>query len=304
MILVTGAAGLVGYPVAVRLAAGGRDLVATDAQAPALALAAPFVVADLRSPGALAEIIARYKVTTVIHCGAISGRMVAPNEPYRVASVNVTGTIHLAEAARLAKVERFIALSSIGVYCHQATLDPVTEEAPLPGHDIYSASKVAMEAVLRGYRHDFGLPVTVLRASSIFGPGRRTPCFIRAMLEAGLEGRVAAVSDAGDCRRQFLYIDDAVDAVFLALDATVPLDFAYNVTGGTWLTESEVAAIALRAVPTLKVAVGPVPPLCLDGRMGPLAIGKIAGALGYQPKVSLEEGIRRYWTYLTERQGR
>jgi nucleoside-diphosphate-sugar epimerase len=298
MILVTGAAGLFGHPLAKRLAAAGRRVVATDLRAPDEPLDCRFVAADLRDAGAIAQIIEREKITRVIHAGAISGRMVAPTEPHRIMSVNVTGTLEIAEACRAAGIERLIVLSSIGVYGDQPTLDPVPETAQLLGVDAYSASKIAMESVLKGYRQDFGLPATVIRASSTFGPGRRTPCFIRGMLEAHRAGRPAQASDDGICRRQFLFVEDAVRAVCLALDAELPLDFAYNVTGGTWLTEAEVAAAAMRAVPSLRVEIGTVPPLCLDGRMGPLSLDRIGRDLGYRPEVSLEEGIARYAAFL------
>jgi nucleoside-diphosphate-sugar epimerase len=300
MILVTGAAGLVGEAVARALIAAGHAVVATDLAAPATPLACPFVAADLREAGVVADMIAAHAVDRVVHAGAISGGMVAPKDPYLVTMVNVTGSIHLAEACRLAGVRRLIALSSIGVYGDQAGTDPVPEDAPLNASDVYSCSKIAMERILHGYRAKFGLPATVLRISSIYGPGRRTPCFVRGLLDAALEGRAVTVSDDTVHRRQFVHIDDAARAVCLALLAADLAYEVYNVTGGIWLTEGEVAAIVREAAPELRAEVGPIPPLALDGRMGPLAIDRAQADLGYAPKVSLAEGVGRFAAYLRQ----
>jgi len=294
MILVTGAAGLVGYSVVHRLVREGSEVVATDSRPPPESLDCRFVEADLRDSMAMSAIFADHRIRKVVHAGAISGSMVAPDDPLRVMTVNVAGTIYLAEACRLAQVERLIALSSIGVYGDQAGTKPVTEDAPRSGTDIYSCSKIAMESVLLGYRVNFGLPVHLLRMSSIFGPHRRTPCFVRGLIEATEEGHEAIASDDTQHRRQFLYIEDAVEAVNLALAAPCIRNFAYNITGGTWLTESEVVDIARQALPTLKARVENVPPLGLDGRMGALDTTLATADLGYRPRVALREGIAKY----------
>jgi UDP-glucuronate 4-epimerase len=294
MILVTGGTGLVGHRLANRLAREGKSVIATDVRTPDTPLACPFVEADLRDPAAISGLFARHDIRQVVHGGAISGSMVAPNDPLRVMSVNVTGTILMAEACRLARVERMVALSSIGVYGDQPGTAPVREDAPLLGPDVYSCSKIAMESVLFGYRENFALPAYVLRMSSIFGPGRRTPCFIRALLEAAEKGCEVTVSTDTDHRRQFLYIDDAVEAVWLALVTPKVPEFVYNITGGTWLTEGEVIDAVRRVVPRLNAKIGDVPPLGLDGRMPRLDTTLAARDLGYAPRSTLEAGVARY----------
>ncbi len=294
MTLVTGAAVLVGHPVANRLARAGMSVIANDARPPDRPLDCPFVAADLRDPASVFGLFERHDITEVIHGGAISGGLVAPNDPLLVMSVNVTGTILMAEAARLAKVRRFLGLSSIGVYGDQPGTGLVPETARRPATDTYSCSKIAMEAVLYGYRESFGLPAFLLRMSSIFGPGRRTPCFIRGLLEAADAGRAVTVSADTDHRRQFLYIDDAVEAVWLALTTPEVPEFTSTFPGGTWRAEGEVIAAALRAVPGRKASTGDMAPLGLDGKMGPLDIALAARDLGYAPRIGIEEGIAKY----------
>jgi len=298
MILVTGAAGLVGGAVTRRLVAAGSSVVATDAREPVDPLPCPFVAADIRQPDAVGRLLQDHGVRQVVHSGAISGGMVAPNDPLLVMTVNVTGTIHVAEACRLAGVERLVGLSSIGVYGDQIGTAPVPEDAPKNGTDVYSCSKIAMESVLLAYRQNFGLPVTILRLSSTFGPGRTTPCFIRGLLDAALEGRKVMVSDDTAYRRQFIYIDDAAEAVCLALAAPASGEFVYNISAGVWLTEGEVVRIAKEVVPALQAEIGAVRPLGLDGLMGPLDITRAQNNLGYRPTTSLAAGIRDFATCL------
>jgi nucleoside-diphosphate-sugar epimerase len=301
MILVTGAAGLVGYPLAQRLIRTGETVIASDAREPDRPLDCRFIQADLRNPDAVAGLFEGRDIRKVVHAGAISGGLVAPNDPLLVMSVNVTGTILMAEACRLAKVERVVGLSSIGVYGDQPGTAPVREDAHRLATDVYSCSKIAMESVFLGYREKFGLPAVLLRMSSIFGPGRRTPCFIRGLLEAADEGRAVTVSADTGHRRQFLYVDDAVEAVCLALATPVLPGFVYNITGGTWLTEAEVIAAAMRVVPALKAETGDIPPLGLDGMMGPLDITRAGRDLDYTPRTGLEAGIAHYARWRAER---
>jgi UDP-glucose 4-epimerase/UDP-glucuronate 4-epimerase len=293
-ILVTGAAGLVGQRLVRSLAAGGAAVVGTDRQAPSEDLGVRFVAVDLLDAVALQKLVGSERVGRIVHCGAISGQMVAPGDPWLVMAVNVAGTLNLAEAARRAGVARFVAMSSVAVYGDQPTLAPVTESTPLRAVDVYGASKVAAEAVLRGYRQEHGLPVVALRASSIYGPGRRTACFIRELLESAKAGRPVSVSDDPVCRRQFVHVDDVVAALALALRAEPLPDFAYNISGGVWLTELAVAA----AVPGLRIVDRRAPPRCIDGRIGPLDLEQARRDLGYAPAVALGPGIADYARHL------
>lgn len=155
---------------------------------------------------ALTELMRDARVSAVVHAGAISGPMVVAGDPHHVMSVNVAGTLNVAEAALRAGVERLVALSSAGVYGPQATLDPVREDAPLNATNIYGASKIAAETVLRAYRQDHGLPVIALRPSSVYGPGRMTACFIRDMIDHAQRGDPLALAPEGARRRQFVQV--------------------------------------------------------------------------------------------------
>jgi len=296
--LVTGAAGLVGAAVVRRLAADEGSLIATDMRDARVPDGARFEVADLMNQSAMAALLRSYAVDTVIHCGAISGPMVAADNPHLVASVNIGGTLNLAEAARKAGVQRFLALSSISVYGMQTTFDPVTEDAPLNANDVYGASKIAMEAILRAYRYDLGMPTMVLRVASVYGPGRTTDCFIRDLIRGAATGTAIELFDEGGFRRQFIHIDDVVRGIVQSLSAKVWNEFVYNIGGGEWLTEREVAALAAPILPRLQIAAARAPARCIDGHMGPLDFRRASAAFGYAPQTSVSQGIASYAAHL------
>jgi UDP-glucuronate 4-epimerase len=297
-ILITGAAGLVGAAVVRRLAVDEQVLIATDIRDANVPEGARFEAADLTNQAAMAALLRNNAVDTVIHCGAISGPMVAADNPHLVASVNIGGTLNLAEAARKAGVKRFLALSSISVYGVQTTLDPVTEDAPLNANDVYGASKIAMEAILRAYRYDLGMPTIVLRIASVYGPGRTTDCFIRDLIRSAATGTAIELFEEGGLRRQFIHINDVVRGIVQSLSAGLWNDFVYNIGGGEWLTEREIAAVASPILPRLQIAATQAPARCIDGYMGPLEFRRASATFGYAPQTSLSQGIASYAAHL------
>jgi UDP-glucuronate 4-epimerase len=293
-ILVTGAAGLIGGRLVARLAAEGAAVIATDRRASETPAGARWATVDLMDGPALAALTRDARVGRVVHAGAISGPMVAAGDPHQVMSVNIGGALNVAEAALRAGVERVVALSSAGVYGAQPIFDPVREEAPLNATDIYGASKIAAETVLRAYWHNHGLPVITLRPSSVYGPGRTTACFIRDMIDHARRGVPLALAPEGACRRQFVHVDDVVAAILGALNAPRLDHFAYNVSGGTWLSEREVVAQAATVLPGLQIASVAAPARCLDGEMGPLDTARVQAAFGFSPSIPLAEGVAAY----------
>jgi len=300
-ILVTGAAGFVGAAVVRRLAAEGQSLIATDMRDANVPDGVRFEAADLTNQAAVAALLRSHAVDAVIHCGAISGPMVAAGDPHRVAAVNVGGTLNLAEAARTAGVTRFLALSSISVYGPQAMLNPVTEEASLNATAVYGASKIAMEAILRAYRYDLGMPTIALRIASVYGPGRTTDCFIRDLISSAAAGTAISLFDENGFRRQFVHIDDVTRGIVQSISAKHWNDFTYNIGGAEWLTERELAALAARILPRLQIAADRAPARCIDGHMGPLDFSRASAAFGYAPQIELSQGIASYAAHLAGR---
>lgn len=296
-ILVTGANGLIGHALIRHLHGEGRKVVAMDRVVPEeLPPEIPVVIADLADALRIVETMARFSVGAVAHCGAISGPMVANDKPDLVFRINVGGTMIMAAAARQAGVGRFVFTSSVAAYGGQPTQGPVPESAPLLANDPYGASKVACEAILGAYRRA-GLDVIALRPTSVYGPRRTTDCAIRRMIEDAQAGLPTRFDLGADARRQFVHVDDTVDAMARALDASPRPRMAYNISGGTWLTLGDIAALVKRVLPRADIGFA-VPDAARDSAIGALDLDTARRELGYVPRISLEDGIRTYADWL------
>jgi len=286
-VLVTGSSGLIGHRVAGLLIASGVSVQGFDLRPPPAGAPFPAQVGSLADDEAVAA--AMRGCDAVVHFGAVSGPMLLLDNPAAIATANVGACMAVFAAAHRAGVRRLVWASSIAVYGDQATLDPVTEDAPLHPASFYAETKVAGEALLHGYVRHYGLDAIALRLSTVYGPDRQTPCALRDMIVATREGRPVAVSAPGSGQRQYIHADDAARAVLCALGAPPDHRFAYNISGGTWLAEAEVAErlrTLLRAMTTIE---GPA--AWSDGHLGPLVIEAARRDFGYEPRVDLHDGL-------------
>jgi UDP-glucuronate 4-epimerase len=290
-ILITGAAGFIGSALGRRLMAAGERIVGLDL-VPADDALFPCVVNDVRDVEAIDDLCTAFDVDRIVHAGGISGRSVERRDKNAPIAVNVTGTATIFEAARRHGVRRVVLCSSGSVY-GSSDRDPVSEDSPLIPVNSYGASKVGSEAIMHAYAAESGVDGIALRIFQAFGPGRRTRCSIRTMVEAALEGQVATIAYREDARCQYIYIDDVVEALFAALCAGPTPQRVYNISGGTSLTLTEVANIAARILPGLSVQFGD-DPLSWEYRLKQIDISAAKRDLGYVPKVGLAEGIAAY----------
>lgn len=297
-ILVTGANGLIGHALLRRLSRQGRPAVATD-QRPIDFPDVPTMIVDLRDRPAVDALVAQYRPCAIVHAGGLSGPMAAPRDPALVFDVNVGGTLNVCEAARRHGAGRLIFLSSITAYGDQPDERDVTEATPLLATEPYGASKVAGEAVVRAFsRH--GINGTSLRLGGVYGPRRTTDCLIRLMLENALAGLPTRIGYGAGWRRQYVFVEDVIDAILLAADnRRLPLP-AYNITAGVNIPLEEVAAAAKQAFPPVDATFAPGPHP-FDNRVGRLDIAAAQRDLGFRPKTSLVEGIRAYALWLKEK---
>ena len=120
------------------------------------------------------------------------------------------------------------------------------------------------------------------------------------MIENALAGRRTSLPYGAGWYRQYVHVDDVVDAILLALDAERPPRRAYNISGGSHLTIEEVARVVAGVVPGVEVELGPGPHP-LDYRLGPFDLGAAERDLGYRPRVPLREGVARYAAWLGAR---
>ncbi|MCB8881343.1 NAD(P)-dependent oxidoreductase [Acidisoma cellulosilytica] len=298
VVLVTGAAGLLGRAVCDRLESEGKKVIATDMVARTTD-GCDLVQADLTDIHRLHAIIAGRQVSGIIHCGAFSGPMVGIDNPYRLVEVNVMGTVNLLELARIHKIPRVVCCSSTSAY-GDTPAGPVAEDVVLRPSSVYGATKAAIEPLIEGYARQHGVDGLALRFSWIYGPGRTTDCVIRTMISDALTHKPTRMSWGLDFPRQFIHVDDAASALILALRAKTMTRRTYTLTGGTYLTLGEIADIVRRVLPSadVELAMGPDP---LDDRQAEFDTTSAQSDLGFYPAKTMEAGILSYTDWLRER---
>lgn len=294
-ILITGSAGFLGRALARRLMASADDVIGLDRIA-AEELSRGTIIADLVDAAAVLEAFERVRPRTVFHLGGISGRAVSRDEPWMTVRTNVMGTANVLEAARTVGRARVVVSSSGSVY-GASTADPVQEDLPLVPLNAYGASKVGAEALVHAYGEDWGVDAVALRIFQVYGPQRATRCHLKMMLQGALAQRPAEISHRADSRRQYIYVDDAVDALLTAASARTLSRRTYNISGADSLTLAEIAAIVAQVFPGFEARFGN-DPLSREYCLGAIDMTAARRDLRFDPRVGLRLGLTMYADWL------
>src|SRR5829696_3906668 len=303
-VFVTGAYGLLGsWLVPALLARGDRVTVLQRDRAPRSALlldgvgdAVDVVHGDLVEPGLMARALGEQEVDTVFHLAAQTIVGTANRSPLSTFESNVRGTWTLLEACRLHGVERVLVAASDKAYGASATL-PYREDHPLDPRYPYDVSKAATDMIARSYWHTFGLPVAVTRFANLYGGGDLNRSrLIPEAIDAALAGRAAVIRSDGTPERDFLYVEDAVDA-YLRLADTLDGDArgeAFNAGGGAPYAVRDVVAriCALAGTDVAPDVRGTGTPAGEIDRQY-VDASKLRELTGWEPRVDLDEGLRR-----------
>ncbi|MCO5082934.1 MAG: NAD(P)-dependent oxidoreductase [Rhizobiaceae bacterium] len=293
-VLLTGASGLIGRYVHRMLRERGDKVVAIDRIAGDDVLAC-----DLSEVHRLHELGS--EAAAIIHCGAISGPMVARDNPYLIVQSNIVGTANVLELARVKGMRRVVYCSSVSAFGNTpAGLDLVPEDVVLKPTSVYGASKAAGEQLLEGYRQQHGVDSVSLRPGWVYGPGRTTDCAIRTMIEDAQAERPTSFPFGRDFYRQYVHVQDVADAILLALDAKELPRRSYTINGGTYLTLGDVAAIVRKVLPSARIEMGPGGDP-IDDMQARFDLSAAERDLGFRPRIGLEEGIRSYAGWLATR---
>ena len=163
VVLVTGVEGMIGYAVAAHLREAKTGVVGIDQRIDgAAALGVPLYRADLRDVHVLYDALVTHKCTAIVHCGAISGPMLARDDPEFLFQTNVAGTLNILEASRRLQLRRLVFCSSLMVYGANDG-SALHEGSPLLACDTYGASKVAAEAMVNAYAAQHGVDAVSAR---------------------------------------------------------------------------------------------------------------------------------------------
>ena len=134
---------------------------------------ATHVIDDLSDRARLRDLIAREKITHIIHAGGVSGPMVMADDPAGVIAINVTGSMNLLYEAMAGGVTTFVYCSSVAAIGNYYEPEPIGEDYPMRPASTYGCSKAAMDYVLRGLWNKVPLDICSLRLTAVYGPGRR-----------------------------------------------------------------------------------------------------------------------------------
>jgi UDP-glucuronate 4-epimerase len=231
-VLVTGAAGFIGFALARRLLESGRAVVGVDSindyYDPALKEARLAVLRqfndfafhklDLADRSSAEKLFRDAQFGPVVHLAAQAGVRYSIDHPYAYADANLTGFLNILEGCRHRKIEHLVFASSSSVY-------GANTRFPFSVHDnvdhpisLYAATKKSNELMAHAYSHLYRLPATGLRFFTVYGPWGRPDMAVFIFAKAIVEGRPIKLFNYGHARRDFTYIDDVVETLQRLID--------------------------------------------------------------------------------------
>jgi UDP-glucose 4-epimerase len=303
--LVTGGAGFIGSHIAQRLVESGHEVVVLDnfftgsrANLAAIADQVSFVEGDVRHLATVEDCAAGCEV--IFHEAAIVSVPFSVERPQESHDVNIQGTLNVLQAARKARTRRLVFASSAAIYGEEPTLPKVETMRPEPMSP-YGVEKITGEHYLATWSKLFAVETVALRYFNVFGP-RQDPRsaysgVISIFVDRILGGRpITFFGDGSQCR-DFVYVDNVVDANILAATHEGVSGRAYNVACGKRTTLVELASLIERAVGRT------VERSFAEARAGDIKesvadITRARAELGYEPVVDVEDGLKRLVRYV------
>ena len=323
-ILVTGAAGFIGFHVARTLLAEGRRVLGLDnlnayydpslKQARLAILRASkgfeFVQADLADRAAIAALFARHRFAAVTHMAAQAGVRHSIDHPSAYADANLEGFVNVLEGCRRNDCGHLLYASSSSVYGANTKLPFAVGDRTDHPVSFYAATKKANELMAYSYSHLYRLPVTGLRFFTIYGPWGRPDMAIFLFTKAIIEGRPIKLFNHGNMRRDFTYIDDVTRVVSRLVDLIpaegepggAPPARIYNV--GNNHPEALSGVVALLEQELGRAAVKDMLPMQPGDVMETFAdVGDLMRDTGFRPQTSIEVGIRHFVDWYRDHYG-
>ena len=323
-VLVTGAAGFIGFHVAQRLLAAGRKVVGLDIvnnyYDPKLKQARldileknsrfAFVRLDLTDRAAIELLFAQYRFPVVIHLAAQAGVRYSLENPHAYIDANIEGFINVLEGCRHNACKHLLFASSSSVYGANTKLPFSVQDNVDHPVSLYAASKKANELMAHAYSHLYHIPATGLRFFTVYGPWGRPDMAMFIFAKAILEGKPIKLFNQGNMRRDFTYIDDVSEALVRLMDhppqgnpqwsgdrpdpATSAAPWKiYNIGNNSpeqlmhvvSVLEREFGRTAIKEM--LPMQPGDVPATYAD-------VEDLARDIGFRPATTIEDGIARF----------
>jgi dTDP-glucose 4,6-dehydratase len=205
---------------------------------------------------------------------------------------NIRGTHVLLEAARRAGLRRFLHVSTDEVYGSMAAGEWASESSPLRPSSPYAASKAAAEMLVMAYAHTYNVPAIITRGSNNYGPYQFPEKFIPLMVTNALEDKPLPLYGDGLQQRDWIFVEDHCRAIELALHRGQPGE-VYNIAAGECRTNLDVIRTILKLLDKPESLIRHVTDRPGHDRRYALDASKIQSELGWKPRESFEQGIRK-----------
>jgi len=314
-VLVTGAAGFIGFHVTKTLLERGIGVVGydniNDYYSVALKKARlyelqklkgfTFVRADLADKPALESVFASHKPKIVIHLAAQAGVRYSLENPDTYVQSNLVGFVNILELCRHNGIEHLLYASSSSVYGSNEKIPFAVEDRVDNPISLYAATKKSNELMAHTYSHLFGLPTTGMRFFTVYGPWGRPDMAPFLFMDAINRGKPVKVFNNGEMMRDFTYIDDVVKSIVALVEKSASLKFreesapykVYNI--GNNSPEKLLDFIALLEEFSGKKAVKEFLPLQPGDVVSTFAdIDELIQDTGVTPETSLRTGLERF----------
>jgi UDP-glucose 4-epimerase len=304
-VLVVGGLGFVGVNLSRRLVASGATIrivtprrAAHDAGAAEMeAAGAQVVEADVRDAGSMREAVAGCDV--VFDLAGRSGAVRSLEDPFTDLDVNCRGALVLLEALRTASPLAKLVFPGSRLEYGRVDVIPVSEDAPMSPLCMHAVHKMAVEQYIAIYGQLYGVRSTVVRLTNPYGAGqpagRVAYGIVNRMIELALENHPLPVYGDGAQRRDYIYIDDVVDAL-IGIGASPATDgHVYNLGSGVGTSFVDMARTVVELVGAGRVVFEPWPALAGRIETGDFVadISRLAGALGWRPPTPLADGLQK-----------
>ena len=310
-VLVTGAGGFIGSHLVERLVELGARVQALarynsrndwgllELLPPSIKNEIEVVLGDLTDPHATNRLVQGQEM--IFHLAALIAIPFSYIAPAHYVATNCGGTLNLLEAARQHGVERFIHTSTSETY-GTAQYTPVDEAHPLRGQSPYAASKIGADKLAESYYLSFGVPVVTLRPFNTFGPRQSARAIIPTIISQGLSGEVIRLGRLTPIR-DLNFVADTVEGFIKVAECPQALGELFNIGSGRGITIGELAHKIVSLLGGSKEIVSE------EERVRPDAsevmelvcnYGKAQKLLGWEPEISLEEGLSRTVAYIRD----
>ena len=329
-ILVTGAAGFIGYHTAARLLDQGHEVIGFDNLSPYYDVSLKearlnrlrgrnnfrFLQADLADRTIVEATFAEERPERVIHLAAQAGVRYSLDQPHSYISSNVTGFLHVLEGCRHHGVEHLVYASTSAVYGANRKLPFDVSDGTDHPVSLYGATKKTNELMAHSYAHLFGLPVTGLRFFTVYGPWGRPDMSLFLFTRKILAGEPISVFNYGHHARDFTYIDDVVEGVVRVTDVIATPDPNWRAEAPDPATSSApyrlynignhspvalldyIAAIEQAIGKKAKIELLPQQPGDVEETYAD--VDALKAATGFQPSTPLDVGIARFVAWYRE----